>query len=38
MGRLKEIGVDYAQGYYLDKPQALNIVLDSAAEDIISKA
>ena len=36
--RLKEIGVDYAQGYYLHKPQALSMVLDSANEEIISKA
>ncbi len=38
MGRLKEIGVDYAQGYYLRKPQALHIMLDSANEKLISKA
>lgn len=38
MGRLKEIGVGYAKGYYLHKSQALSIVLDSANEKIIYKA
>ena len=36
--RLKGIGVDYAQGYYLHKPQVLSIVLDSVEEEVISKA
>jgi diguanylate cyclase (GGDEF)-like protein/PAS domain S-box-containing protein len=36
--KLKDMGVDYAQGYYLHEPQALSIVLDSAEEEATSKA
>ncbi len=34
LNQLKEIGIDYAQGFYLDKPEHINIQIEEIKKSI----